>query len=229
MKVVFIVPRRSDGGRRDQLWAWTSRWLEQHHTYPIIEGDSPESDGPFNRGRAINRAANSTPWDVAIIHDGDNISRPETLHQAVEDAHTTGQTVYPFTYYHYLDEHSSELLMTTGEVWPAPDPTRATPTLLKHFSGVQVIPRTAWEKIGGFPELSGWGAEDTILSTLLDVFAGGQKWLPGATLHLWHEHNPEHDQTRANRLVWTQVKRLARRRDKIGLRDLLTGYGVTIP
>ena len=56
MRTVILVPYRSDGDRRDQLWDFTRNWLQRHHPdYPIYLGPSP--DGPFNRSAAINQAA----------------------------------------------------------------------------------------------------------------------------------------------------------------------------
>src|SRR5690349_3040489 len=40
--VVFLVPYRADGGRRDELWDFTLKWLMEHHDYPVILGESPE-------------------------------------------------------------------------------------------------------------------------------------------------------------------------------------------
>jgi hypothetical protein len=184
VRVVILVPYRSDGGRRDDLWFFTRMWLGNHHTWEIFEGESPE--GPFNRGAAINDAARKAgDWDVAVVHDADNISDPDTLERAVRRAHETKGCVFPFSTYVYLDEYSTDRLMAEDNWFVCPDRVRWG-LISEHFSGIQAIARTAYDQVGGFPELDGWGHEDGIMATLLRAFTNGIDHLEGGAYHLYH-------------------------------------------
>ena len=193
MKVVFLVPYRSDnGGRRDELYAFTRGWLEVHHpNIPIVLGESPE--GPFNRGRAINDAARKADddefWDVAIVHDADNICDPSALERAIIQAHATNGVVFPFSDYLYLDRFSSDRLMNASVFFVAPEQRIGgfTGVVHEHTSGIQVFSRGAWDKIGGYVELSGWGFEDNCTGILIKTFVGPIQHLEGGAYHLHHE------------------------------------------
>lgn len=184
MDVVVLVPYRSDGGRRDELWSFTRRWLEDHHRWEIHQGYGPE--GPFNRGAAINEAAcKAGDWDVAIVSDGDNICDPQTLERAVGRAHETKGCVFPFDTYLYLDEYTSNRLMSEGNYFVSPI-TQWWGVMRGHHSGIQVLSRVAFDQVGGFPELEGWGYEDSIMSLMLRAFTSGFEHLQGSALHLYH-------------------------------------------
>lgn len=225
MRVVILVPRRADNGRRDDLWLFTKTWLTQNHPeWPIIEGASPE--GPFNRGAAINDAARiAGDWDVAVITDGDNICSPAKLVEAVQIAADTGNMIFPGDTYCYLDEESSDQIMSAGGPgwWPRPqiyrspnraDQTGYTPYLIhKHVSGIQAIRRDSWDLAGGFAELTGWGSEDSIFWTTVEAAGIPINYLTGPIFHLFHEHAAADitPQLRsANRRALSQVQRVAR-------------------
>jgi hypothetical protein len=231
MKTVILVPYRSDGGgRRDELWRFTRAWLEKHHPgWEIYEGESP--DGPFNRGAAINDAARQAgDWDVAVIHDGDNIADPGTLCRAVELARDTDKCVFPFGIYLYLDEYSSQRLMTEDNWFVGPDWVVGWSVIPGHYSGVQALSKAAYEKVGGFIELTGWGHEDWIMSVLFRIFANGTEHLQGGAYHLFHggRNDPERSAYGdINREVMADVMGLSVMPDQ--LRDYLRAGGHSIP
>jgi hypothetical protein len=239
--VVIAVPWRSDGtgGRRDQLWQFTRDWLQKYHPqWDIIASDC--APGPFNRGQAINMAAQQAGpyWDVMIVHDADNISDPQMLEKAVEEALKTQAVTMPYEVYIYLNEYSSDQLMAGGNfMFLAPntmgplccgarDHWYNHTVLHQHHSGVQVFPRAAYERVGGFIEFTGWGYEDSVMHHLLKVFAGGITWLDGSALHLWHEHAYDPRLSKVNLQKW---KRLEGRRDARQLRQILAQEGHRVP
>jgi len=215
VNVSVAVPYRESDDRRKELWQFTYCWLVKHHpNWPIVCGSSP--DGPFNRGAAINDAARrGGQWDVLVVHDADNICDPTALRRAVNWSYSTGQVYYPFRTYTYLDEFSSNRLMH-DDVWfvsPEEDHARLfqTTVRLKHYSGIQVIPRPAYEAVGGYIELTGWGAEDDIMNTLFDVYANGSEWLEGAAFHLWHpanRNNPHDKDNVRNHMILNKIQKL---------------------
>jgi hypothetical protein len=202
VRVVILVPYRSDGGgRRDQLWAFVKAWLEEHHPdWPIVVGESPE--GPFNRGAAVNDAARRAgDWDAAIIHDADNIADPVMLRQAVKRTHETRGCVFPFATYLYLDEYSTNRLLAEGNCFLCPI-EHWWGVIPKHHSGIQAISRTAYDQVGGLPELEGWGYEDSIMSAMLKAFTNGIEHLQGGAYHLYHG-----DSTDPERKIYGSINR----------------------
>lgn len=239
MRVVILVPRRADGGRRDMLWDFTHTWLTSHHPdWDIVEGESP--DGPFNRGAALNRAARDAgDWDIAIVHDGDNITAPAVLEEAVRQAAETSVTRIAHDTYMYLDRDSSDEIISnpTGPWWPRPQIYNVreaySPYVIhKHVSGVVVVPRPVWTATNGFVEMKGWGADDSFHIVLCNALGGGVEWVKGTALHLWHEHNPA-DSTRIdrvrNRQQMMQAKLYERRQDREGLKRYLATLGHVVP
>jgi len=246
MRTVILVPWRSDhGGRRDQLWDFTRNWLGEHHPdYAIVTDDS--GDGAFNRGRAINNAATQEDWDIAIVHDADNIADPAQIREAVERADQTGKVIFPYQAYMYLDEHSTSRLMRGEGLFLCPFPREDLPTLPwarntpyehtlrhRHYSGVQVIPRKAWEQVGGFIEMDGWGAEDASMKVLFETFTAGVEWQRGTALHLWHQPVWSNADRRTRRLARNNHARLRRIQRRCGnqrsLRALMRRYGHIVP
>jgi hypothetical protein len=226
------VPYRGDGGRRDQLWGFTRSWLELNHPdWEIIEGNSP--NGPFNRGAAVNEAARQAgDWDVAVIHDADNIADPEVLVQAVERAHRGERCVFPFETYLYLNEYSTNRLIEDGSWFVTPIEQRwGVMREHEHYSGVQAISRVAYDLVGGFPELEGWGSEDVIMGVMLKVFTNGVEYLQGSALHLYHGEGHEGPERQKygeiNREIQADVMGLSVMPEQ--LREYLRAHGHPIP
>lgn len=236
VNVAIAIPYRKADDRRAELFDYTTRYLSTSHAkWPRFIGASP--DGPFNRGAAINDAARKAgDWDALVVCDADNICDRATLEEAVDTACATGKVVYPFSTYIYLDEFTSNRLMRQGVWFIAPElhPANkfATTVRHRHYSGIQVIPRSAWDSVGGFIELTGWGAEDAIMDTIFSVFADGSEWLPGGAYHLWHparRNDPLDKNNVLNHRVWAKVTNIARRRNPELLRQYLDSIGHTIP
>lgn len=242
MRTVILVPRRADDGRRDELYAFVKTWLTRYHPdYEIVEGGC--SDGaPFNRGMAVNDAARRAgTWDVAVIHDGDNITAPEKLVAAVEHAHKAQVMTFACRAYYYLDRPSSDRIMAGPEHWWVEPQIWSGKAgyreylIHKHVSGIQAVPRAVWDRTGGFVEnLVGWGSDDSIFTTLCNTLGGGVEWLDGIAYHLNHDHDPADIDRRlvsANRQKLMQLKRLERMypRNPKPFRDYLTTLGHRVP
>ena len=119
MRTVVLIPRRSDGGRRDAIWAWlATRWANEHPDWELFEGH--HNDGPFNRSAALNAASKAAgKWDVAVIADADAFCDTDQLARAVDQAATTGTMVIAYTQYCYLNQRMSDAVMAgfTGNWW----------------------------------------------------------------------------------------------------------------
>lgn len=203
MRTVILVPYRSDGGRRDELWRFTRAWLEEHHpTFPIFVGSSPE--GLFNRSAAINNAAREAgAWDVAVICDSDTVVPPAQFEDAVSHAHRTGLLTSALTSVVELSKETTDELLA-GKEFDArtlkKKRTRTKDDLTQ--SSVLAVSRNLWDAVGGFDEqFTGWGCEDNafwLAATVLGgadgtreldpSFSGGEPVrIAGPAFHLWHE------------------------------------------
>lgn len=187
--IPMLVPRRPDGGRRDQLWqfcrAW---WADKHPDLKPVEGH--HLDGPFNRSTAINQAADMAgDWDVALIADSDVLCDPDQIDAAVTAARATGRLTLPFNRYLAMREPmTTRVLAGYDGAWtPGPELTMAT-----HVSSLLVVPRQLWDRVGGFDErFVGWGHDDVAFAAACRVLGGGIDRIAGDVFHLWHPHSPE--------------------------------------
>ncbi len=191
MNVAVLVPRRSDNGPRDELWAFCRRFWN----HPIFEGY--HEDGPFNRSAAINRAAEAAgDWDVALVVDGDVHIDPNLVEQAVQSAADTGRACFAFTDYYALNRTmTSRVLDGFAGNWKQGG-LDSKMEKGRHISSCIAVPRRLWDKVHGFDErFEGWGFEDNAFFYACRVLGGGVDRIPGAIYHLWHPTSPERDKT----------------------------------
>lgn len=193
MTIPILVPRRADGGRRDELWHFCRRWWEEGLPgWPICEGASP--DGLFNRGAAINDAARGVSfgaWDVALIADGDVICEPTQVRLAVERARSTNRLTLAYDDYVGMTRQMTDRVLTGyGGDWRAPGSLR----MRTHVSSLLAVPRRLWDEVGGYDErFVGWGFDDNAFHAACRVMGGGVERAPGTVFHLWHPDSPERD------------------------------------
>lgn len=196
MRVVSLVPRRADNGRRDAVWAWVrDRWEREHPSWSIFEGDHDDG-GPFNRSAAINTAAElAGEWDIAIVADSDSFVGPEQLAQAVELADEWGQMTLAYDNFQYLSRAMSDAVMSgylgnwwEGVEWSMPG----------SCSSMVVVPRALWDEARGFDAgFVGWGMEDVAASHAFQTFGDGLQRVPG---DVWHLHHPTQQRMDADHL-----------------------------
>jgi glycosyl transferase family 7 (putative galactosyltransferase) len=212
VKVRLIVPRRSDGGHRDRLWAFCRRyWVQQRPEWEIVEGI--HDDGPFNRSQAINRAAEGE-WDLGVILDADTILDCEPIDRGAELAVETGRLVLPFDVRCLLSRQGTQHILEGYKgAWDRFVQFRQTPDdAYEYISGCQLVPRALWDEIGGFDErFEGWGGEDDAFHAAALSFAGYEPTrdrLKGNAWHLWHRASPHMDTRTA---TYKQAKALSDR------------------
>lgn len=186
MKVVVLVPRRADNGRRDRLWSYVrSRWLAEHPQWKVFEGHHEEDEGPFNRSAAINRAATKAgKFDVAIVADSDSFCGPDQLDAAVALAAESGQMVLAFEWWNALDEQMSDAIM---EGFNGHWETGMIASVQGTCSSMLAVPRALWDEVGGFDEgFVGWSAEDVGFWRACEALGGGTQRVRGVCWHLAH-------------------------------------------
>lgn len=233
MRVVILVPRREDGGRRDQIWEWVRYWLVQHHPdWPIFEGT--DDDDVFSMATARNNAARAAgEWDVAVIVDADTIAEPTAIEAAVLAARTSRKIWLAGDVRMRMDETSSDRILSGGPWFPRPEGERHPKGNVidetcygEPSSGVFAIGRPLWDAAGGYLEsLQGWGWEDLVFITQCYVVGDGMDWVRNSTLlHFYHDRTPLTTDTKRNKHVWDQLHNLSRR-NKPAAMDYLRTLG----
>lgn len=217
--VAILVPRRPDGGRRDQLWEFCRRRWEAHFPeWPIFEADAP---GPFNRGEAINRAAvMAGERDVFLVIDSDVAIEPSQVTEAVEQAAVTGRMTFPFTRYLAINNAMTDRALSgfTGS-WAAGVKLK----MATHVSSVLAVPAALWAEVDGFDHRCwGWGHDDGIFTHVCRVLGGGINRVPGDVWHLEHPVTPHANKRDAgNRAAGLLAKRYYRTWDPDEMRAMV--------
>lgn len=228
MNVAVLVPRRSDGGRRDQLWSFVkARWTRHHPDWVVSEGH--HDDGPFNRSAAVNRAsAAAGDWDVAVIADSDSFVSESQITDAISQAVKARRFTLAYDRYAYLSRAMSDRIMNgyDGDWWPGVEFT-----MQGTCSNMVVVPRRLWDQVGGFDEgFIGWGFEDIGFSLACQTFGGGLRRVHGEVWHLWHPPSVENN---AKSQDWQNGLARMKRYEAAGydlkqMRSLLREFGVSV-
>ena len=192
MSVVVLVPRRAGIPDRDRLWDFTRAWWEQAHPdWKIVEGH--HDTGPFNRGAAINRAAEDAgDWDVAVIIDGDVLIDAQPVRSGVDLARIEARMVLGFTERLHLSQRGTEKVL---EGFRGNWTNRGM--VVRRFrdscSSCVIVNRELWDRVGGFDErFEGWGWEDVAFRVACETLGDGEMVKMGGTLfHLWHRTSHE--------------------------------------
>ena len=227
MRTVVLVPRRADGGRRDQLWQWVAaRWHGEHSDWTIYEGNHDE--GPFNRSAAVNNAAAAAgEWDVAIVADADSFVGCEQARESVALAHSSNAITFAFDVYAYLSRRMSDLVIA-GDVGNWERDGGVEFTMQNTCSSMLAVSRTLWDTVGGFDEdFVGWGMEDVAFSLACQALGNGTRRVKGI---VWHLHHTPSLEDRDGPLYRANLARVCRylecESDADKMRALLAELGV---
>ena len=193
MNVVILVPIRYGNPQRDRLWKFCRpRWEQFFPEWKIVEGVHEESEGPFNRSLAINRAAEAAgDWDVAVIIDNDVITDPRATQSAVDVAAQTGRMVVAHDQRVMLTEFGTKQVLR-GEKGSWHQRNFVERVWTDSVSCAVAVSRDLWDAVDGFdPQFVGWGREDSAFHMTCEAVSGPILRVEGQTFHLWHPTAPE--------------------------------------
>jgi hypothetical protein len=190
-KIVFLVARREDKGHRDEVWAYCkARWQSLFPDWPIYEGHHEE--GLFNRSAAVNGASTDAgDWDIAIVLDSDVMISKSWVEKAVEAAVKTDKVTWPHTRIRNMAEDDTKRVLKANRDFGDEIDHEDIDLLVERTNPISwscciVVPRSAYDAIGGFDErFQGWGFEDMAFQSAVCGLLGWNR-LKGEIIHLWH-------------------------------------------
>lgn len=177
-------------------------WEAQLPEAEILLGDDPDTNRPFSKSVAINRAAQKATGDIYVLVDADGyFSAKSVVHCAREIRKARKKNLklwfVPYRQFYRLNEEASLRVLKSDprnpylfpEVPDEKDILNDTNAHTGHWYGamIQIVPREAFELVGGWDqEFIGWGGEDHAAMRAMDTLYWPHKTLPGNILHIWH-------------------------------------------
>lgn len=181
---------------RRNTHAWVSlRYQLMLPAAEFVEAESTQE--PYNRAEARNRAVAKSTGDILFIVDADTVFNIGQIVRGISRVQEGASPwVIPYTTYFNMTQGATVYLCENHEPTqdidePVYDPDG--PPLWEHRiedspAGGWIVPREAYELVGGFDERFGvaWGGDDDAFVLALDTLYGKHGRGPGAALHLWH-------------------------------------------
>jgi hypothetical protein len=187
---VLVAFRDDPPGPRTETWDLIRERLERE--LPEVEICVGTDDSmPFNKSKALNRAAAQASGEVLLLTDSDTWIAPVQVHQAQEfvQAHPR-RWVRAWNSKKRLDEETTAKVLGQGSVWDGTVPAGATfEDTTAYWAGPPLaMTRAVWDDVRGMDEGfdRGWGSEDAGLAFKLKVLHGKAQVLRGDAIHLFH-------------------------------------------
>lgn len=209
-RISILVPFQSDDPGRNKTWRWLERyWRHELPGAELIVGRDRRAQKnwtrkpvPFSKAVAVNDAFRRSHGDIIVILDADAYLPGEVIEQCARRLRLARkkkiQTWFvPYMFLYRLKQGYSNEILRSGPANPLRVPTPPPPKAIdgtdasgagREFGALlQVMPREAFEKVGGMDErFRGWGGEDTSFLLALDTLWGKHKNTANEICHLWH-------------------------------------------
>jgi hypothetical protein len=193
MGVSFLVPYRASA-EREPLFEFALDRIQAARVIledlydvlseVIVSDDRGDDPALFNHGQAINRAASLADGHVLAIVDADttfSVSAASAIAASLRD----GNWRLP-RYYRQLTRAATSAVIANPNLLDADLETEWVGEGVS-WSGIVVVPRFAFDAVGGSDErYRGWGADDVALGLALNaLYRPVERW-EGSAFHLWH-------------------------------------------
>ncbi len=186
---ILVAFRDDPPGRRTEIWNLIRARLERELPEAEICVGTDDSV-PFNKCKALNRAAAQASGTVFLLTDSDTWIDPAQVHEAREFVEARPRRwVKPWNRKVRLDEPTSDAILGEDTSWAGVVPEGAGFENVNSYwaSPPVVMTRQAWDSVGGMDErMPGWGSEDAAFAYSLKAFYGKAQVLRGDAIHLWH-------------------------------------------
>jgi hypothetical protein len=187
MAVSLLVPYAPGSDAwRDRLWDWVEAcWRLLLPAAEVCIGTPDSSDAAgFNHAQAVNRAAAQAHGDVFVIAQPDTVHDREMLGWRIELARDGNAWTVPGLY-SCLTEDATRIALSQDQRIDLAVLDREAETAFS-WAGVAVMPREAFERVGGCDErFDGWSPDDVAFGVSVDTL-WGEKARIGRVFHLWH-------------------------------------------
>lgn len=186
MSVSVLVPYRPGGCEwRARAWAYVrAHYGQLHGGWELVVGSCA---GRWSKGAAVADALGRATGEVLVLADADSFCDPDVLAGAVAGV-AGGRYAWavPHRLVYRLSRRGTERLYG-GQLQPGH--VARKPYLGPAGGGIVVLPRAAYEAVGGIDErYLGWGGEDVSLGWALDALVGPYHRHGARLYHLWHPH-----------------------------------------
>lgn len=194
LSILMAWTDRGDTERR-AVKDWVAAFWTAHLPGAELVFGTDTTGGDFNRSASFNDAADRATGDVFFITDADLCFDPGVVRTAVEVVSGSACWVVPWRTNFRLTAAATAAMLAEDPATYAP-PARPLPRTwegtetgigMRFGGGCAVIPRAAWELLGGHdPRFVGWGSEDIGFSLAMDTLWGPHLVPPVNMLHLYH-------------------------------------------
>lgn len=216
MNLSVLIPYEGDEWR-DTVFEWlTARYAALLPDAEMCVGTSM----PFNRSAARNDAFSKSSKDYLLIADADTVFHVDQILRALDELKDKKTWVIPYgdCNYYNLSKDMTVSVLAGDPAATIPEPSNSAmwEFRLESWAGLLVVPRVAFETVGGYDErFIGWGEEDLAFRDALNDLWGPMVRTDGYALHLWHpttEHErfeqPFFEQNRRLRMKLARERRL---------------------
>jgi inositol phosphorylceramide mannosyltransferase catalytic subunit len=194
LSILMCWTDRGDPWRR-QVKEWVETYWRAHIPEAEFVIGTDGGGEEFSRSAAFNDAASRATGEVCCFLDADCVISSATVLEAARLVQGARIWVVPWhTSFRMTEEATRSIIGSNPASFDPPNRPRARDFRGREsgiglrFGGFcEVLPRAAFEAVGGWPEaFQGWGSEDIGFSLAMDTL-WGPHYVPRVNgLHLWH-------------------------------------------
>lgn len=203
-KISVVIPWRETESRLPAFNLICDVYSSALNNPEIITSDSGSSLFNLSASRNVGlKKAFDDGADVVVLSDADVFVSSDALIESIYNSLNNNVITNPYDLFLELTKDSTEMFFNNDAscmsnyswIGEAPVLIDGKPSSLIPCSGINIIPRSVWENIGGFDEnFVGWGYEDNAyLLSYLKHYNDLYKFTNGVALSVFHEKEWQSD------------------------------------